>query len=446
MPESYQVGSPVYRTPSDIDSIAPAKIAAEDIKSNQIDKPGGGRPNVSADFYKPRLVNIQGIPLVEVQTSNKRFLEPAVDYSKPGYRYFSQNDDYGAAGMIANGNDNFPNRPSNKEISSVPMPMVASIEGLNQKKIGFPVPYDTPTPSFVTPEIYIGPVNGRGRSASAVENRKGDVLKFLYDDRGIREDTAAWLPFLENAGIPLKRENPVYAIGVEHDIEKSGWTAAYYPKKRYQVFEAGFDRDARKKASMLGIPIQDIKDDTISHEALRHGMAEIGGERKDERLQGLIGRDYNEMMAGVYKGTDLERRHKIRAQMENLYAREYELGQSIIGSITESSGSGHGAKWHLANMAWKHGIALGKKGEELEEYVNSRVQKIYGPLDDQPSYKSSGDSGLESKVKASFGMKNGKLATTIDEIAAGEDGARMPTRLKERKTEESAEEPAQEAA
>ncbi len=338
---------------------------------------------------------------------------------------------------LSNARDNSPSRPSNSEISSVPVPTIADIEGIKQERMEFPNVYDTPTRSFKTPEIYIGPINDRGRSTSGVQDKVSNVLRFLYDDRGIRQDTSDWLPYLESVGIRIKKQDPVSAIGVEHDIGGLGHRAAYYSDKGFLVFEKGFNDDAVSIASKVGIPVQDVKHDTISHEALRHGMADIPGTYPAERLQGLVGEGYNTMKAGEKKGTDEERRHKIRAQMENLYAQEYSFWESLKDAITQGTSSAHGPKWHIANMAWQHGKKLGKKGEELKEYVKERVEELYGPLEGEASY-SAGNGGLESKLQnASFTMRNGKLVPTIDGMVAGEDGANMPTHFIGRYTEDN---------
>jgi len=305
-------------------------------------------------------------------------------------------------GWLSNGRSNYPNRESNKEISSVPMPKVAYIEGIKQLRMPFQNQYDTPTANYTTPTIAnIGPINDTGKNVSIVGKRRGDVLKFLYDDKGLREDTIACGPFLQKSGLPIKREDPVYAIGIEHDVSGLDWVAAYYPNpaKRYLVFESDFDKKVKSLAARLRIPEQAVKDSIISHEVIRHGGAEIGGDRADEELQGLIGSKFHTHMAGIHKGTDKERTHKRLAEWESSYADEFSFWSSIKGAITQSSHSAPDPKKLIAETVLQHGIALGKRGRELEKYVKERVDEVYGPLDDEPSYRDAKGEGLEAKLQ-----------------------------------------------
>jgi hypothetical protein len=269
---------------------------------------------------------------------------------------------------------------------------------------------------YATPTIAnIGPINDTGKNVSGVGNRRGDVLKSLYDDKGVREETIAWGPFLQKSGLPIKREDPVYAIGVEHDVGGLDWIAAYYPNpaKRYLVFESNFDRKVKSLAARLRIPEQAVKDSIISHEVIRHGGAEIGGDRADEELQGLIGSKFHTHIADIHKGTDKERTHRSLAEWENSYADEFSFWNSIKDSITQSSHSAPGPKRLIAETVLQHGIALGKRGRELERYVKGRVDEVYGPLDDEPSYKDAKDEGLEAKLQ-----KESSQAETADDTMA----------------------------
>lgn len=409
---SYKILSQHYEGPPSVKSSP--KVDAKDIKS------GPGNPPTVGSFGHAAPTQIFTKEGVVTRTANNRFVTSYKDYERNGY--FSQPDDRGFGGWIKNGTNNYPNRESNKEISSVPMPKIADIEGIKQERMNFPNAYDTPTRSFITPEIYIGPINDRGRSTSGVQNKVSEVLRFLYDGRGIRQDNAAWLPFLESVGIPIKRENPVYAIGVEHDVGDLGHIAAYYPNpaKRYLVFESNFDKKVRLIASSLGIPVQDIKDSTISHESLRHGKAEIEGERPDERLQGLIGSKFHTHMADIHKGTDKERTHRRLAEWESSYADEFSFWNSIKDAITQSPHSTPGPKRRIAETVLQHGIAKGKRGKELIDYVKERVDEVYGPLDEEPSYKDAKDGGLEAKLQKESPQEAESNAETAEASVPGE--------------------------
>ena len=352
-------------------------------------------------------------------------------------------------GWLSNATDNNPSLPSNREISSVPMPRVAYIEGITPLRMHFPNKYDTPVADYTTPTIaHVGPINDTGKEVYATHLRKQDVRSFLFDDKGIREETSAWLPFLESVGRPIKRENPVYAIGVEHDVGGLGYVAAYYPnpEKRYVVFEHKFDQAVRKLASELGINTKEgidaIKRSDISHEILRHGMAGIGGERIDEKEQGSIGYEFHSDRANSYNGTYAGRINRAIAEAERLYAKEFSLWRHIKDEITQDiNPPKKGPKRRLAETFLKHGIAIGKKGADLDKYVQERLEETYGALEDEPSYRrsessvknvySEGIGGLERAVisgeNVSFDLRGSKLAATIDGAVAGDDGANMPT-------------------
>lgn len=436
---SYKVLSQHYEESSSAKSSP--KVDAKDIKSNlgmAIDREStaGGQPTRGSYGHAAEIVIPTKYGVVS-RSSGAKFETSWRDYRRNGPLF--NNDDRGHGGWIKNGTGNYSSRESNKEISSVPMPKIAYIEGIKQLRTPFPNPYDTPVAKYTTPTIAnIGPINDTGKNVSRVENRRGDVRNFQFDDRGIREETLAWEPVLSSMGLSPKRDNPVYAIGVEHDVGGLGHIAAYYhePEKRYLVFEANFDNAVKAEAAALGIPgqkgVDALKRSDISHEAIRHGRYEIGGSQADEHLQGLIGFRFHSDQAKKYEGTEEGRINETIAERERQYAKAYSRWQSIKDTITQSLHSAHGPKWHIANMAWQHGKALGKKGEELKEYIKERVEELYGSLEGEPSYKGNkrtqGLEGIvENENRVSFVMRDGKLVPTIDGMVAGEDGAKMST-------------------
>ena len=399
---SYKILSEHYEGSPSVKSSP--KVDAKDIKSNlgmAIDREStsGGQPTRGSYGQAAETVIPTKYGVIN-RSSGVKFETSWRDYLRNGPLF--NNDGKGHGGWIKNGTNNYPNREWNKEISSVPMPKVAYIEGIKQLRTPSPNPNDPPDVGYTTPTIVnIGPINDTGKNVSRVGNRRGDVLKFLYDEKGLREETVAWLPFLESVGIPIKRENPVYAIGVEHDVGGLDYVAAHYanPAKRYLVFESNFDKKVKSLAARLRIPEQAVKDSIISHEVIRHGGAEIGGDRADEELQGLIGSKFHTHIADIHKGTDKERTHRSLAQWESSYADEFSFWNSIKDVITQSSHSTPGPKRLIAETVLQHGIALGKRGKELEKYVKERVDEVYSRLDDEPSYKDAKDEGLEAKLQ-----------------------------------------------
>ncbi len=403
---SYKILSEHYKGSPSVKSSP--KVDAKDIKSGP-----GNPPTVGSFGHAANTIIFRNGEAVTI-TSNNKFPTTIRDYLRNGP--VKTRDDYYFGHWIQAGTDNYPDREWNKEISSVPMPKVAYIEGIKQLGTPSPNPYDTPVVGYATPTIAnIGPINDTGKNVSRVENRRGDVLKFLYDEKGLREEAVAWGPFLERSGIPIKREYPVYAIGVEHDVGGLDYVAAYYanPAKRYLVFESNFDKKVKSLAARLRIPEQAVKDSIISHEVIRHGGAEIGGDRADEELQGLIGSKFHTHMVDIHKGTDKERTHRRLAEWESSYADEFSFWNSIKDAITQSSHSAPGPKRLIAETVLQHGIALGKRGKELGKYVKERVDEVYGTLDDEPSYKDAKDEGLEAKLQ-----KESSQAETADNTMA----------------------------
>lgn len=444
----YPILSKHYNAPNDShksakDSPKPAKIPLEAYRSMHQDIP----VSFGIDKHLPSSMSVRGDRVITKSGGGRTEVYDISDIGRYGLATTWDESGPRLAGWLSTARDNHSSRPSNSEISSVPEPRIAYIVGI--KPLGMNLHRNDTQTNYTTPTIaHIGPKNFTGREVSAVHNRMQDTRNFLFDDKGIREETFAWLPFLAGEGLPIKREKPVYAIGVVHDVEGIGFKAAYDPNpaKRYMIFEDSFVPYVRESAIRLGLKTRKeieegaeaLKRSIISHEALRHGAVETGGEPRDEQLQGLREFRFYSKLADLHKGTEMERIYRALAEEGRLYAADFSLWNRIKDEMSkEIAQPKKSGKRLLAETFRKHGIALGKKGAELEQYVNDRMAREYDALEGEPSFRTSSDGedegGLEGVVNGnrefSVNLQNERSSETLDSIAIGGDGASMPVRL-----------------
>ena len=358
---------------------------------------------------KPHFVEINGKPYAMNTASSKIFLTPAEDYSR--YGFFSQIDDLKFRDWLANGTEDYPNRPSNK-----PIPKMPDIDYvIVSKQLGLYLPHenDTKVDLRVTPRIVeaVDP-NKIGYFESKIANRYEELRNALWDNANRLQDEAiARIEFLDKNGLHVKREEPLYGLG----IENGDFFAAYYPKQRFLVYSQDFDKKVEELISKYGLDDKEAieamkRSISPSHEVFGHAAAQIGGDRPSEKLQGLLDAEFYSVMAERYKGTKKERIYRALAQEGRDYAKEYSFFNSILEELTAEPfpKEEEGPLELLVKKFEKEADAFELSGKCREAYVKSRLNDTYGPLlDGEPSYKSRDTNTSKNIIKAATN-KDGK--------------------------------------
>ncbi|MBI2656144.1 hypothetical protein HYX03_00205 [Candidatus Woesearchaeota archaeon] len=441
---SYRVLSPAYIAPPHSVRVQPKKIAIEDNQSMQ-----GGQPNVAAGFFKPGIVNINGIPFVESRTSNKRYLEPAVDYFKQGHGYLSQQADYEIDGMKAAGEDVKP-----AMFNIIPkMPDFALIAS-PRSRMDFP---NNSTPvNLQTSHDIVNAVNPNrlGYFQSKLAKFEGDLKNLKYDETNrLNYEPVEWVNFLAKKGFSIDTTPNPGIIGL--GVEKGDFLASYYPNKGYLIREENFQKKAKDLISKYGLTdreaVEAMKRSVLLHE-FAHVLG-VRGDRKSEKLQGKLQAEFYSMMAERFKGTTMERIYRALAQEGRYYAKDYSFWGSLLERMTEDS---HSKTDEILEQIYskfvKEARALELKGEEFSKYVNERMVQTYGAIvEGEPSYKPSRNNSksktsnskkleeiVDESDKVSFAItEDGTLAPTYEGRRVYGEGASMPTRFIGRNIKES---------
>lgn len=385
-------------------SLSPAaKIPPEKISSMT-----GLKPSVSSYGHAPQSHYFAKGGVI-TRTANNTFVTSYEDYLKNGY--FSQRDDSEIEGMRHAGED------VKSAMFNIIQKMfnIAYITGITPLPMRFPNKRDTPVRLYTTPRIVeaVEP-NKTGYSESKNANRYRELRDSLFEwkTNRLQDEAVAQVEFLGRNGLSLKTENPVLGLG----LEKGDFMAAYHPEG-YLVTEFNFHNKVQnlvskylpnsRDALALGAFKRSIK---VYHELIRHGAFGIPGDRKSEKLQGLLDAEFYSMMAELHKGTKMEKIYRALAREGMDYAREFSKSKLLEEIAADLSPKEEKSIDLLVAKFEAEANALELKEKEKGAYINKRLDETYGELlKGEPSYKGK---GLERLAK------NGKFALA----EKGEDG------------------------
>lgn len=401
-------------------SVSPAKISLT-IPPEKISSMTGLKPSVSSYGHAPQSHYFAKYGVI-TRTANNTFVTSYEDYLKNGY--FSQRDDSEINGMRHAGEDVKP-----VMFNVIPeMLNVAYITGITPLPMRFPNKRDTPVRLYTTPRIVeaVEP-NKTGYSESKNANRYQELRDSLFEwkTNGLQDEAVAQVEFLGKR-LSLKTENPVLGLG----MEKGDFMAAYHPEKGYLVTEFNFHNRAQnlvskylpnsRDALALGAFKRSIQ---AYHEADRHGAFGIPGDRKSEKLQGLLDAEFYSMMAELHKGTKMEKIYRALAREGMDYAREFSKSKLLEEITADLSPKEEKSIDLLVAKFEAEANALELKEKEKGVYINKRLEETYGKLlKGEPSYEGKGLERLAKNDKFAFAEKGEDGLLTYNGRRAYTDG------------------------
>ncbi|MEK6983977.1 MAG: hypothetical protein AABX33_05365 [Nanoarchaeota archaeon] len=407
---------------SDLDSPpTETQIPAAEIKSNQLDMPGSGRPNVASwpwGNYEPRVEDGWSV----TRTANNKYYFK--DSSKQGA--VTQDDDYQIYGMKKAGEDVMPAKFD--LMPATPSVMYASESPL---RMNFPNVRDTATRLLTSKEIYIGPINNTGFNASIASNVYLRLRDFLWKNGEYRDELLDKIEFLLGKGLKPKRaEGPVFGVGVSYD-EKS--LASYHTIGRYLMMPPDFIERIRKKAEDYDLrspeELKAVIDYVLGHETILHGFFGIKGNRASEKLTGLLDEESYENLASKYAGTKWNSIYRKLAQIGRDYAELHSPWHEISNAIRFKRTPKKATPFEkliksLEAEADAYDLASGDK----VLYVKWRLNQMFSDLRGEES------SGLEAIVDESENVSftinaDRTLTPTYKGSRVYGEGASMPTRF-----------------
>lgn len=446
---SYRVESPVYIAPPPFVKVKAPEIKAEEIKSNQIGKPGDETPNVSSypwGEWKPKLEKgPYGETYIVTKTSNNKYRELATDFLKPGHGYLSQRDDYQIDGMKRAGEDNPPNKhnliPRISDI--IDMRGIAYIEG-PYSRMNFADPRDT-SANVSTHPTYVNAVdiNSNGLYVSRKANFER-LFRSLSQGGDYHFEAKEWVDFLASKGITYEKADTsgFRGYGILNDVARSRFLWAYIPDLGYMIAEGNVHNRIQNQVKGFGLTGIELREaiDAFKRADVLHETGHllgIKGDRKPEMLQGLLRAEFYTMMAQKYPRYARIYRALAREGMQ--YAEEFSLENAIEEALLEHDKE---AVNEIEAMSRVMGIKAGKEADALELkgkarqlYIRGRVYDALGPLlESEPAYKN----GLEKIVRRE------NIRIMIDEDGKvfpvyrgrrvyGEDGERVDEKTENKK-------------
>lgn len=407
---SYYVLSEKYIGPPSVK--ASPKIAPDDIKSMIGEAPTVGSYGHAAPtqiFTKDSAVT---------RTANNRFVASYADFSKNGY--FSQRDDFEIEGMKAAGEDVSPNMFS-------PIPKMPDFGLIESPRLGmyFPNEGDTPV-NLRTSHDIVNAVNPHrlGYFHSKLANLNQGLRNLMYDNTNrLNYEAAEWVDFLAKKGFSIERTQNPGIIGL--GVKKGDFLAAYYPGKGYLIREENFQNKAKNLISGYGLSdpeaVEAMKRSVLLHE-FGHVLG-VKGDRRHEKLQGLLQAEFYSMMAQRIKGTKMEKIYRALAQEGRDYAEKHSL--SLLDLIDVGKRDDDLELREIEHKFLHEAIALGV--EDIDGYVNMRMEETLGAvLKGEPSYRASRSN---SKSKTSNSKKLEDIVDEGDKEHEGESGKTYEKRI-----------------
>ncbi|MEK6946434.1 MAG: hypothetical protein AABX32_02405, partial [Nanoarchaeota archaeon] len=396
-----------------------SKIPANKIKSMQ------HIPiTVSSFSYGPSTNHLIDGNVVTV-TSGNIFKTSAHDFNK--YGFFSQVDDGISRGSvkfasmddwIANGTQNYPNRPENQPIPNFydltggKVGGILYVEGVTPLRLWMPDHNDTQVNLYTAKElINVNDINSVGKRTSQVENFRQKLhSNLLFNDRNqLHYEIAKWAEFLDSEGVhPTK--HPVLGIGVG----KGNYVASHYPESNYLVANTDLKGIAMRMISKYGLTdseaVSAMERSVMMHE-LAHAYG-VDGSGRGEQRQGRFQSKFYSELAKEFAGTKFEKIYKALAREGEDYAQRFSFINELVKDHEHV-----GPPWHLMEHKFVHEAeALGLEGKAMEKYIKARVKDSLGPIyDDEESHEAesrtanrSNAASLERIVESASGEAQGK--------------------------------------
>ena len=425
------------------------KIAAKDIKSMQTDE-----PITMGSYSHAQPTHLFTKNGVVTRTANNRFVYSYNDFFKNGTLF--NRDDYGHGHWKSAGEDVNPNM-----FNVIPkMPEFAYITGVTPLGLYLPNKYDTQVNLRVTPEIVnaVDP-NRIGFYESKKANFDQSLRSLMFDNiNRLNYEASEWVDFLAKKGYSIETSKNAGILGL--GVEQGRFAAAYYPKQGYLVSEIDFREKAKNIISRYGL------DDAETIEAMKRGILlheiahvfGVKGDRKGEKLQGLLQAEFYSMMAERFKGTKMERVYRELAHEGIDYARWH----SKFSLFDTESDKDTSIDFLIAKFE-AEAKALGLSGEKSRSYATARAYETYGALleDGAVSYNkksrsakktenkrksSTEDESLEEKVESKEKSAKHLRLVKGGKYSEYKDKARKAYESEKSDKEAPAEEPATEAA
>ena len=342
------------------------KIAAKDIKSMQTDEP------ITMGSYShahPTQLFIKNG--VIARTANNRFVYSYNDFAENGPLF--NRDDYGHGHWKSAGEDANPSM-----FNVIPkMPEFAYITGITPLGLYLPNKYDTQVNLRVTPEIVNAVYPNRiGFYESKKANFDQSLRSLMFDNANrLNYEASEWVGFLAKKGYSIETSKNAGILGL--GVEQGRFAAAYYPKQGYLVSEMDFREKAKNIISRYGLDDREAVE-AMKRSVLLHEIAHVfgvKGDRKGEKLQGLLQAEFYSMMADKLKGTKMEKIYRALAREGMDYARWH----SKFRLFDTEPDKDTSIDFLIAKFE-AEARALGLNRKELQTYVAARAYETYGVL------------------------------------------------------------------
>ncbi len=413
----------------DSSSTVKTVIKPEEHKSNKLDEPGSGRPNVVSypyGSYKPDFIQIDNKVYAVTRTSGKvrGYLTLLDDYNKNGY--FSQQDDYEIEGMKKSGEN-----PPYKHNLIPRISDIANVRGIAyivgpSSRLNFPHPRDTKVPLYTSPtEVMAVDNNQVGLYGSRILTNVEQPVRSLNPGGKYNFEGKSWFDFLgENGRIfDEKKTAGIKGFGIINDVRGEGFDWGYFSDLGYLFAEGDVHKRIAKRMSWFGLTSLDEIEATKRADILHEGghIVGIGGDRREERLQGLYRAAFYDEMAKLHKGNPkLEKIYRALSKEGLVYAEHFSLSQEILDTIfAEPFPQAKGEVQILYEKFKKEAKAKEYEGDAVEEYIDSRFRGtgFSKLIEAEPSYKGS---KTYSKSKPSKSNNKKSLSSnkqSLEEIA-----------------------------
>lgn len=309
-------------------------------------------------------------------------------------------------------------------INEIPkMPDFTYITGVTPIGIYLPDKRDTKVNLRVTPRIAEAiDFNKTGLYDSKKSgNLYSSLRKLINPESSHHEEAAEWIPFLASKGFSSEKTQKPGILGL--GIDSTGdIVAGYYPKKGYLVAADNIREYARSFAENYGFTDKEAVD-AFERQFMLHEIAHVlgvGGDRKSEKLQGLLQEEFYTMMADKHKGTRKEKIYRAIANSGSDYAESFSVLNSALVQLLGKEKKIYDLERRLIAKFEQEGKVYGLKEKMLEEYVKSRAKDTYGMLEDDPEMQHD-ENISELNTLAS-------KARSIDDVVANENARIAPSR------------------
>lgn len=415
MSSSYPIPSPVYIAPSHSVRVQPKKIAPEDIKSNQIGKPGDARPN---------FIQIDNKVYAVTRTANKRYLTSVQDFLENGP--ITQPDDYGTKSWKFAGEGVRPNMfsliPLFSDIAGVPA--IAYIKGPRSHR-NLPNPKDTYVNLDVSSqEVMAADINYVGVLESKILTNLEQTIRSLIRGGKYHYEGEEWFNFLGKEGWTFERANTagIRGLGILYDVGREGYLWGYFSRLGYLIAEGDAHKKIEGLAIKLGVTTKELREaiETFKRADVLHEgghIVGIEGHRSHERLQGL------------YRALVFSKLAKDNSKLARIYTKiaeeglEYAEEFSLKNAIREYIFGGLFPRVKGPNQIFYEKVnaeadAWELEREERKEFIESRYEEsgFIKLLEAEPSFIKSNSKASKSNNKNSSNSRKRGLEGKVENI------------------------------